>query len=88
MNSTLEPVTQRRPWRSPVRCGAVALWCSFLGAVLSTLLLLAAAPQTHMEDAYALDVLTRWFLLSWLIGLLPVGFAMMLVASPPSDHRR
>lgn len=86
MSTTLEPRARRRPWRNPVRSAAVALWCGFLGAVLSTLQLLALAPRMHATDGLEMGALTGWFLLAWLISLLPVGFAMMLTASPPSDR--
>lgn len=84
MSTTLEPRMQRGPWRNPVRCAAVALWCGFLGAVLNTLLLLALAPRMHAEDLLGIGALTSWFLLAWLIGLLPIGFALMLMAPPPA----
>ncbi|WP_341918702.1 hypothetical protein [Hydrocarboniphaga effusa] len=70
---------RRNEWTPRQRFVAAAIWMGFLSAVLSTLLLLSQAPSLHVDGRLSLDLLGRWFLLSWLLALIPIAMAMKLV---------
>jgi hypothetical protein len=65
---------RRNEWTPRQRFVAAAIWM-----VLSTLLLLSQAPSLHVDGRLSLDLLGRWFLLSWLLALIPIAMAMKLV---------
>lgn len=69
---------RRSEWTPRQRFFAAAVWMGFLSAVLSTLLLLSQAPSLHVDGRLSLDLLGRWFLLSWLLALIPIAMAMKL----------
>ncbi len=73
-----------RHWSRRARLISVALWCSFLGAVFNTLLLLVLS--SHGPIGAELGTLTLWFVLAWVIGVVPVSFAIVLLAPPPSEE--
>lgn len=60
-------------------------WSSFLGAVVTSLLLVLIAPRLEV-DGIGWHSLGHWFLLCWVGSLIPVGFALSLYTPPHSDR--
>lgn len=61
--------------RHRLRLGAIALWSSFLGAVLMVLVALAVLPEAAELDLAGLSVA---FFCAWALTLVPVTLALML----------
>lgn len=61
--------------RHRLRRGAIALWSSFLGAVLMVLVALAVLPEAAELD---LAGLSAAFFCAWALTLVPVALALML----------
>lgn len=68
--------------RHRLRLLAIALWSSFLGAILILLFVIALLPADVCAQL-GLGELSVMFLASWVLTLVPVGVAMFL-ATPPS----
>lgn len=75
-----------RPWPTPLRLLAVSLWASFIGAALTTMLLVTVAPQLEHDGRFTWETLGLWFLLNWIVAMLPIGFGLVLFAPPPSER--
>lgn len=78
----------RAAWPSPLRLSAVVIWSSFIGAVLSTALLLLVAPQVDGEGKFALPMLGTWFLSYWVASLVPIVCGLVLLAPPNSERKQ
>lgn len=85
-----DPPAPPRPWPPSRRLMAVALWCGFISACLSTLAWVVLGPRlcAHpLLEGLETGALTQWFLLSWALALVPIGFALSLAAAPSSEHQ-
>jgi len=82
------PPVPPRPWGARRRRVAVTLWCGFMSAVLSTIAGMVFGPQVFglMDPAAGLGAITQWFLISWVVSLLPIAFAIKLADAPPSER--
>lgn len=78
----------RAAWPSALRLSAVVVWSSFIGAVLSTALLLLVAPQMDGDGRFSLAILGTWFLSYWVASLVPIVCGLALLAPPRSERKQ
>lgn len=78
----------RAPWSPSLRLSAVVLWSSFIGATLTTTLLLMLAPRLEAGGGFSWATLGAWFLLCWIAAVVPVVCALALVQPPESERAR
>jgi hypothetical protein len=81
MSAKPDSVQRDRP--PAIWLSAIVAWSSFIGAAVVTMLLLVLAPRLNSEG-FSWALLGRWFLLCWLVCLVPVICALSL-ASPPRN---
>jgi hypothetical protein len=80
--------TTAAPWTIRRRRLAVVLWSGFFTAILSTALLLAFLPDLHPNAELSWDLLGRWFLMSWLLGIIPIAASAVLLHTPSRADRK